>query len=284
MTISAAGLSDAFAYAAQRHATQRRKGTTTPYISHLMQVAGLVLEAGGDEQQAIAGLLHDAIEDAPPGEADQVRRDIEHRFGKRVLKIVEGCTDADVQPKPEWWTRKRQYLEHLPHAGDDVLLVSAADKVHNARAILTDLKEHGAALWERFRTGRKGTLWYYRELVSAYREAGAAKRLLEELEIAVEEIERLAGSNNGWMSDEHRWETPGLTPGESSRRQRGNIGSLRRKITYCIKRPDTKLQFQTVESWTTGRILGYMEGRGIDRARIERDLPRSDAISATESG
>lgn len=188
-------LPEAFDYAVERHRTQRRKGTEIPYISHLMQVSGLVLEAGGDEQQAIAGLLHDAIEDAPPGEADQVRAEIRKRFGNRVLSIVEGCTDADEQPKPAWKQRKMEYLEHLPGAQDDVLLVSAADKLHNARSILTDLQEHGEALWDRFRGGREGSLWYYRSLVEAYREAGANERLLEEFESAVNDIEELASQD-----------------------------------------------------------------------------------------
>jgi (p)ppGpp synthase/HD superfamily hydrolase len=143
-------LSEAFAYALDRHRKQRRKGTEIPYISHPMQVAGLVLESGGDEEQAIAGLLHDVIEDAPEGEADKVRSEIGKRFGGRVLEIVESCTDADVQPKPEWRSRKQDYLANLPGVSHDALLVSAADKLHNARAILTDFKEHGSGLWDRF--------------------------------------------------------------------------------------------------------------------------------------
>ena len=183
---------DAFAYALARHRKQLRKGTEIPYVSHLMQVSGLVLEAGGDEEQAIAGLLHDAIEDAPLGEADHVREEILGRFGSRVLAIVEGCTDADEQPKPPWRPRKENYLRHLAAASDDVMLVSVADKLHNARSILTDLREHGVELWGRFRGGRDGSLWYYRALVDVYRVAGANHRLLAEFESTVDEIERVA--------------------------------------------------------------------------------------------
>jgi (p)ppGpp synthase/HD superfamily hydrolase len=125
-----------------------------------MQVAGLVMEYGGDEEQTIAALLHDAIEDAPAGDAGTVRKQILTRFGQRVLDIVEGCSDADTQPKPEGRPRKERYLAHLDKATDDVLLVSAAEKLHHARAILTDLKEVGPALWDRFTGGRSGTLWY----------------------------------------------------------------------------------------------------------------------------
>lgn len=195
--IDTISLTVAFSYAADRHATQRRKGTSTPYISHLMQVAGLVIEAGGDEEQTIAVLLHDAIEDAPAGEADLVRSEIKDLFGDRVLAIVEGCTDAVAQPKPESRERKEEYLAHLPEASRDILLVSAADKLHNARSILADLKEHGAVPWERFAGDKGGTLWYCRVLVESYREAGANRRLLEDFELVVEQIEKLASMERG---------------------------------------------------------------------------------------
>jgi GTP pyrophosphokinase len=185
-------LSDAFDYARERHAAQRRKGTSIPYVSHLMQVAGLVLEAGGDEEQAVAGLLHDAIEDAPDEEVEAVRREIRRRFGDRVLRIVEGCSDAAGHPKPPWKVRKERYLTHLPDASPDELLVAAADKLHNARAILTDLRQHGPGVWERFNGGREGTLWYYGELVTALRTLGANNRLVAELDLVVREIEELA--------------------------------------------------------------------------------------------
>ncbi len=137
------GFGEALSFALDRHRNQARKGTTIPYIAHLLQVCGLVLEAGGDEDQAIAALLHDAIEDAPAGEAGRVRREIRGRFGGRVLRIVEACTDADVQPKPPWRQRKETYLHHARDLEDDALLVASADKLHNARAILRDLRDRG---------------------------------------------------------------------------------------------------------------------------------------------
>ena len=182
----------ALVYAVERHRHQSRNGTEIPYVSHLLQVSGIVLEAGGDEDQAIAGLLHDAIEDAPAGEADTVRREILERFGERVLALVEACTDADTQPKPPWGERKCAYLEHLKTVEHDALLVSAADKLHNARAILRDYRAVGDALWCRFAGDRDGTLWYYRALVTRYGERGGVPlaaildQVVTELEHAVE--------------------------------------------------------------------------------------------------
>lgn len=168
----------ALAFALECHREQARKGTKIPYMSHLLQVCGLVLEAGGDEDQAIAALLHDSIEDAPGGEAESVRSRIRARFGERVLELVEACTDTDVKPKPPWQKRKEDYLAHLPNVHPDALLVSAADKLHNATSILHDLQrlhdlhEDPDKLWSRFAGEKDGTLWYYRELVNAYRTAG----------------------------------------------------------------------------------------------------------------
>lgn len=176
---------DAMGFALERHRDQARKGTDIPYMAHLLQVAGIVLEAGGDEDQAIAGLLHDAVEDAPAGEADAVRGVIAARFGDRVLELVEACTDADTRPKPPWRARKEAYLRHLPDAPPAALLVSSVDKLHNARAILRDLRTLGEALWDRFAGGKEGTLWYYESLVTAYREAGGTP--------VVAELERVVG-------------------------------------------------------------------------------------------
>lgn len=182
---------DALTYALECHRHQVRKGTRIPYMAHLLQVCGIVLEAGGDEEQAIAALLHDAIEDAPGGRADRVREDIRSRFGERVLAIVEACTDTDEQPKPPWHERREAYLAHLSDVHPDALLVSAADKLHNAGAILRDVRELGDELWGRFAGGRDGTLWYYRELVEAYRVAGSVP-FLDMLDEVVAAIEREA--------------------------------------------------------------------------------------------
>ncbi|MFL9966144.1 HD domain-containing protein [Paraburkholderia sediminicola] len=149
------------------HATQLRKGTQIPYTSHLLGVASLVLENGGDEEQAIAGLLHDAIEDV----GAEAARTIRELFGERVLRIVEGCTDGvpdSSGQKPDWRARKVAYLAHLEEADPDVLLVSASDKLYNARAVVTDLHAVGRAVFERFTAGESGTLWYYGELARIF--------------------------------------------------------------------------------------------------------------------
>lgn len=178
---------EAFLFAAEKHATQVRKGTSVPYISHLMAVAALVLEAGGDEDQAIAALLHDVVEDC--GGAPMLA-EVRQRFGERVAHIVDGCTDTYTVPKPEWRQRKLDYLKHLEHADDDTRLISAADKLHNARTILTDLRLHGEPVFARFAGGRDGTLWYYRAVLDVLRTR--PNRLVSELELVVADLESLA--------------------------------------------------------------------------------------------
>jgi GTP pyrophosphokinase len=177
----------ALAYAARLHAAQVRKGSGVPYVAHLLGVASIALENGASEDEAIAALLHDAVEDQG-GQA--ARAEIARRFGDLVAAIVDGCTDADVIPKPPWRARKEAYLRHLPSAPPSVRLVSAADKLYNARSILADYRAVGEALWERFTGGKEGTLWYYRALVDAYRAAGSTP-LVEELARVVGEVERL---------------------------------------------------------------------------------------------
>ena len=182
----------AVALARTLHGGQVRKGTAIPYLAHLLAVAALVLEDGGDEDEAIAALLHDAVEDQGGARRlDQIRQ----LFGHRVADIVDGCTDAEVEPKPPWRQRKERYLEHLRQTDRyDVLRVSLADKLHNARAIVSDLREQGPELWRRFTTGSaKDQLWYYGELVRAF-EARRPGRMTEELRLTVEEMERLAAS------------------------------------------------------------------------------------------
>ena len=183
---------DALVYAARLHAKQIRKGTTIPYVSHLLSVASIVLEHGGNEVETIAALLHDAIEDQ--GGTD-TREEIRRRFGDAVVSIVDGCTDAEVIPKPPWKERKEQYIARLSHASPSILLVSAADKLHNARAILGDYRALGENLWDRFNGGKEGTLWYYKSLVDAFKQAAAGTALaplIEELERVVGEIEKLS--------------------------------------------------------------------------------------------
>ncbi len=172
--------SQALSLAIEAHDGDFRKGTTIPYISHPLAVASIALEYGADEDQAIAALLHDAIEDG----GKEYAQLIEAQFGQRVLYLVEGCTDGvpDAKgQKADWHERKRNYLQHLKQAHDDVLLISGADKLHNARAIVSDLKSVGQIVFERFSTKKIGTLWYYESLADIFetRKAPMAKPIRE---------------------------------------------------------------------------------------------------------
>jgi GTP pyrophosphokinase len=178
----------AFAFASRKHAGQARKASTIPYIAHLMGVAALVLEFGGDEDLAIAALLHDVVEDCG---GTSMLKEVKRRFGKRVAKIVEGCTDSDSVPKPPWRQRKETYLAHLKTADADTRLVSAADKFNNVRSILSDYRTVGESVWERFNGRREGTLWYYRALLREFERVNP-DRLVRELALAVGELESLA--------------------------------------------------------------------------------------------
>jgi len=182
---------DALVFAARLHGGDVRKGTTIPYVSHVLGVASLALEHGANEDEAIGALLHDTVEDAI-GDSESVRTEIGRRFGQAVLDIVDGCTDARTKPKPPFRERKERYIAHLPEASPSVRLVSAADKLYNARAILSDYRAIGEALWARFNGGRSGTLWYYRALADAFRTLGPG-RLAEEMDRVVSELEQLAG-------------------------------------------------------------------------------------------
>ena len=181
---------EALVFAARLHAAQKRKGTQIPYVAHLLSVAAIVLEDGGSEDEAIAALLHDAVEDQG-GRA--TRNLIRENFGERVAEIVDGFTDAEGFPKPSWQKRKERYVAHIREAAAEVRRVSAADKLHNARAILADYRGVGEALWKRFSGGRDGTLWYYRALIEAFRTHGRAA-VVDELDRVVTEVEALAGA------------------------------------------------------------------------------------------
>jgi (p)ppGpp synthase/HD superfamily hydrolase len=156
---------EALIYATRLHSRQRRKWESTPYISHLLGVASLVLEDGGDEQEAIAALLHDAVEDQG-GLA--TLEEIRHRFGDRVASIVEACSDSFTDPKPPWRQRKEAYVARMRQAAPEVRRVSLADKLHNGRATLATLHREGEGTWARFRGGKEGTLWYYRALAEVF--------------------------------------------------------------------------------------------------------------------
>jgi len=180
--------SEALVYAAALHGRQRRKVSGEPYMAHLLGVAAIALQYGADEDEAIAALLHDAIEDQG---GPQTAAEICRRFGPVVADIVRGCTDADTMPKPPWRQRKQAYVARLPRASASVRLVSAADKLHNARSLIKEYRSRGESLWAHFRGAREGTLWYFRAVVEALEQAGGGP-LVEEVERTVSELERLA--------------------------------------------------------------------------------------------
>src|SRR5579871_1791485 len=177
----------AFLFAAEKHKGQPRKTTSIPYIAHLMGVASLVFEAGGDEDLAIAALLHDVVEDC--GGAPKLKQ-IRRRFGTRVAKIVDGCTDAYGLPKPPWHDRKVSYINRLKKEDDETRLVSAADKLNNVRSILSDYRAIGESVWSRFHGGRDGTLWYYRTLRDEFLRS-KPNRITLDFDLAVRELESL---------------------------------------------------------------------------------------------
>jgi (p)ppGpp synthase/HD superfamily hydrolase len=177
----------ALVYATQLHANQVRKGGDIPYVSHLLSVAALVLEDGGDEDEAIAGLLHDAVEDRGSVE---IREAILVKFGERVVSIVDSCTESCTIPKPPWRDRKLGYIEQMRRASPSVLRVSMADKLHNARSILADIERVGESVWDKFKGGKAGTLWFYRSLLEIYRQTGS-NFLVSEIERAVDRLESL---------------------------------------------------------------------------------------------
>jgi (p)ppGpp synthase/HD superfamily hydrolase len=181
----------ALTYVTRIHGRQLRKKTRIPYIAHILGVSAIAMEYGATETEAIAALLHDAVEDC--GGAKRLR-DIERKFGKDVARIVEGCTDTDQTPKPPWLERKKAYLAHVRHASMSTKLVSASDKLHNVRAILMAYRKEGEKVWSRFNAGKQGALWYYRALVNAF----SGKRiqpLVREFDRTLTALELL--SNNG---------------------------------------------------------------------------------------
>lgn len=184
---------EALGYAAGLHLHQRRKGKGQPYVGHLLGVAAIVIYNGGGEDEAIAALLHDAVEDQGGlPRLDEIRQ----KFGERVAHVVDGCTDSyEVSgPKHEWGERKRAYIARIANESEDVRLVSAADKLANAREILSDYRAEGDAVFQRFQGRKQGTLWYYRTLVDVFRKAGSSP-LIDELDRVVTELESLASKN-----------------------------------------------------------------------------------------
>ena len=171
-------LAAAFEYAERIHRGQRRKKSQTPALSHLMAVAALVLENGGDEEEAMG-----------PATLEAIRR----RFGHRVAHIVEGCTDSMESPKPPWQERKTRYIDHLPTADKSILLVSLADKVHNVRALVSEYQRVGEDLWQRFTATREQTFWYYESLLQVFQESESSRgaRLVAELRASLANLRRL---------------------------------------------------------------------------------------------
>ncbi len=190
---------EAMRYTYRWHAAQTRKGTEIPYLSHLLAVASIALEYGADEDEAIAALLHDSLEDGPRYSGEpraQIEQELREHFGERVLQIILGCTDTSSdgslgEPKESWKERKMAYLKHLESVDASVLLVAASDKLHNVRCILRDFRQLGDQLWDRFSGGKEGSLWYYRslaEILGRRMPGGLAvelQKLVTELQAAV---------------------------------------------------------------------------------------------------
>lgn len=179
---------EALSYAFDLHRNQKRSGSGTPYVAHLIGVSSMALECGADEEEAVAALLHDASEDQG---GETTLQEIEKRFGARVAGIVRECTDAVETPKPPWKERKIRYLAHLVSATDSAKLVASCDKLYNLRAIVSDYRVVGKSLWKRFAGGKEGVLWYYRELNSSLKKPGSIQiefsAQLAALEALVEE-------------------------------------------------------------------------------------------------
>jgi (p)ppGpp synthase/HD superfamily hydrolase len=181
--------------ASDHHRRQLRRGTEIPYVSHLLGVTALALEMGGSEDEAIAALLHDAVED---GGGEPMLQRIRAEFGPEVARIVQANSDTLVEPKPPWLERKRAYVESVEHKRPDELRVALADKLHNVRAILRDYRTYGEAVWSRFRRGEGSSVrWYYRamyeELDRRRDDLGPeAAPSLDDLGRAVAELDRLA--------------------------------------------------------------------------------------------
>ena len=186
MTNSLLGFSEAVALACRLHANQQRRLTNGPYVAHLLRVAGIVLEHGGDETAATAAVLHDAIEDQGGADTREMIRD---RFGDEVTRLVDECSDTDQTPKPPWQARKEAFLEQLDRASPPARLIVAADKLDNARSLLESYREFDIRLWDAFRGGREGTLWYFRSVVEIL--ASDETPLVRELTSCVKRLEEV---------------------------------------------------------------------------------------------
>lgn len=180
----------ALIFATRLHAGQKRKSSGAPYLAHLLAVTAIALEHGADEETAIAALLHDAVEDQ--GGAP-TRAEIAQRFGERVATIVDGCTDTDQHPKPPWQARKEAYVGRLAHEPAEVQLIAAADKLHNLRDLTAALRSQGDSVWNDFRGGSAGTVWYHQAVLAALH-GHVPPGLWEQLSQAVGDLQTLAGA------------------------------------------------------------------------------------------
>ena len=198
---------NALKFAARLHAKQTRKGSDTPYISHLLAVAAITLEHGATESEAIAALLHDAVEDQG---GQETLVEIRRRYGKRVARIVAACSDTDQLPKPPWRERKDAYIEHLQTAPYSVRLVVAADKLHNARHLLAGYRIRQDELWSDFKGGRDGTLWYYDAVVESLK--AAAQPDEDRLKAIIDEIDRTLTTFEQVVAEQSKDEQPAELP------------------------------------------------------------------------
>lgn len=192
MTTLTNRFADALNYCFLIHRNQYRKGKPTPYIAHLLSVSALVLEDGGDEDEAIAALLHDSLEDQPDKTSPE---EISQRFGDRVYHLILSCTDTPSDyrggPKPPWKQRKEKYLEHIRNGADGALRITLADKVHNLTELIVDYHQQGESLWQRFNAGKSDQVWLYHSLVSAFEQGGAAGPMFGKFKHLVSDFELL---------------------------------------------------------------------------------------------
>jgi (p)ppGpp synthase/HD superfamily hydrolase len=196
---------DALAYASRHHREQLRKGSRVPYLTHLMSVSALVLEHGGGEDQAIAGLLHDAVEDAPRGTGGAVLAEIRSRFGDDVAEIVRACSDgldADGNRRGTWAERKIAYIKALPGKPVEALVVTAADKTHNGLCIAADVRRYGQDFWSTFNASRDELLWYYTSVERAVAERLPDHSITVALRQAVDELVAAAGADRASVATE----------------------------------------------------------------------------------
>ena len=187
-----ARMTDAFEYARLLHDGQLRKGTQTPYISHLMSVSSLVLDSGGSEDEAISALLHDAVEDCG---GLPVLEKIRQKFGDEIADIVKGCSEPEIQPRPPWKDRKKAYISQIASESDSVKRVACADKLHNLRSILTDYHSVGDRVWDRFHADKEGTLWFYQSMLETLRTFGDGMAIFVELEKRVTDLGKIVNGS-----------------------------------------------------------------------------------------